>query len=41
MQIDESAPAVASSEVEVSAPPEVVWDVLADFERWARGGLRQ
>lgn len=34
MQIKEGAPAVASSEIEVAAPPEVVWDVIADFERW-------
>jgi hypothetical protein len=34
MDVDRSAPAVASSEIEVVAPPEVVWDVLADFPSW-------
>jgi uncharacterized protein YndB with AHSA1/START domain len=34
MEIRRDAPAVASSEIEVAAPPEVVWDVMADFERW-------
>jgi hypothetical protein len=34
VEINENAPAVASSEIEVAAPPEVVWDVIADFERW-------
>ena len=36
MEIDRGAPAIASSEIEVAAPPEVVWDTLADFERWPR-----
>ena len=34
MEINRSAPAVASSEIEVAAPPEVVWDVIADFPAW-------
>jgi hypothetical protein len=29
VEIDRGAPAVASSEIEVAAPPEVVWDTLA------------
>jgi uncharacterized protein YndB with AHSA1/START domain len=34
MQINTNAPAVASSEIWVAAPPELVWDVVADFGRW-------
>jgi uncharacterized protein YndB with AHSA1/START domain len=34
MQINHNAPAVASSEIWVAAPPELVWDVVADFKRW-------
>jgi uncharacterized membrane protein len=34
MEVNRSAPAVASSEIEVAAPAAVIWDVLADFERW-------
>ncbi len=34
MQINTNAPAVASSEIWVAAPPELVWDVVADFARW-------
>jgi uncharacterized membrane protein len=34
MEVNRSAPAVASNEIEVAAPAEVVWDVLADLERW-------
>jgi carbon monoxide dehydrogenase subunit G len=34
MEIDRSAPVVASSEIEVAAPPEVAWDVLADLDAW-------
>jgi uncharacterized protein YndB with AHSA1/START domain len=36
VQIDRSAPVVASAEIEISASPEVVWDTLADFESWPR-----
>ena len=34
VDVDRSAPAIASSEIQVAAPPEVVWDVLADFSSW-------
>jgi uncharacterized protein YndB with AHSA1/START domain len=34
MEVDQSAPAVASSEIEIAAPPEIVWDVIADFDSW-------
>jgi uncharacterized protein YndB with AHSA1/START domain len=34
MQINHNAPVVASSEIWVAAPPELVWDVVADFKRW-------
>jgi uncharacterized protein YndB with AHSA1/START domain len=36
MEINPDAPAIASAEIEVEAPREVVWDVLADFESWPR-----
>ena len=35
MQINDSAPTVASSEIELAAPPEVVGNVIADLERRA------
>lgn len=34
MSIDESAPVVAASEIEVGAGSETVWAVLAAIERW-------
>jgi hypothetical protein len=34
MDVDRSAPVIASSSIEVSAPGAVVWDVLADFPSW-------
>jgi SAM-dependent methyltransferase len=34
VEITRDARAVASSAIEVGAPPEVVWEVLTDFERW-------
>jgi hypothetical protein len=35
VQINDTAPAVASSGIEVAAPPEVVGNVIADLERRA------
>jgi uncharacterized protein YndB with AHSA1/START domain len=32
--IDERAPVVGASELEIAAAPDVVWDVLTAFERW-------
>ena len=34
MEVDHSAPLVVSSEVEIAASPEALWDVIADFESW-------
>jgi hypothetical protein len=33
-EIDHRAPVKSASELEVDAPPEVVWDVLTRFEDW-------
>jgi uncharacterized protein YndB with AHSA1/START domain len=32
--VDERAPVRAASEIEIAAPPEVVWDVLTAFDQW-------
>jgi hypothetical protein len=32
--IDVGAPVVSRTEIEIAAPPEVVWDVLTAFDRW-------
>ena len=32
--INESAPVVGRSEIEIAAAPESVWDVLTSFEHW-------
>ena len=36
MKVNESAPAVASAEVEVAADPEIVWEVLTSINDWPR-----
>jgi uncharacterized protein YndB with AHSA1/START domain len=33
-RINEGAPVVSRSEVEIAATPEAVWEVLTSFERW-------
>ena len=35
MEINESAPVVATGAVTIEASPEVVWDLLADIKRWS------
>ena len=32
--VNERAPVVGSSEIEIASPPQAVWDVLTAFERW-------
>ena len=34
MEINQSAPVVASGTIDIAAGPEVVWDLLADIKRW-------
>ena len=34
MEIDRQAPVVAESTIEIAAQASVVWDTIADFERW-------
>jgi uncharacterized protein YndB with AHSA1/START domain len=34
--INESAPVVSRSEIEIAAPPAAVWEVVTAFERWPR-----
>lgn len=34
MDVDRSAPAVASGSIEIEAAPEVVWDLLTTVEAW-------
>ena len=34
MEVNRSAPVVASATIEIAAAPEVVWDLLADITQW-------
>ena len=34
MEIDFNAPVAAASQIEIAAEPAIVWDVLANVERW-------
>lgn len=34
MDVDRHAPVVAESQIEIAAPRDVVFDAIADFERW-------
>src|SRR5918994_6157512 len=34
MGINEAAPVVGASEIEIAAAPETVWDVLTEIDRW-------
>lgn len=36
MDVDRHAPVVAESQIEIAAPRDVVFDAIADFERWPR-----
>ena len=36
MEINRSAPAIGEGEIQVTAPPETVWDVIADIDGWPR-----
>jgi uncharacterized protein YndB with AHSA1/START domain len=36
VKVNETAPAVASAEVEVAADPEIVWEVLTSIDDWPR-----
>ncbi len=34
MEIDRSAPAIATGELDIAASPEVAWDVISNIEAW-------
>jgi hypothetical protein len=34
MEVDARAPVIGSSEIEIAASPELVWDVIATIDKW-------
>lgn len=34
MDIDREAPATAEGEIQIAAPPQIVWDVMSDLSGW-------
>jgi uncharacterized protein YndB with AHSA1/START domain len=34
VDVDRTAPAIARSEIEIAAPPERVWELVTDIDRW-------
>jgi uncharacterized protein YndB with AHSA1/START domain len=34
MEVDQNAPAVSHAEIEVAAPPDIVWAALTDIDNW-------
>jgi uncharacterized protein YndB with AHSA1/START domain len=52
VEVNKDAPVLATDEVEIAAPPEVVWEIMASIDEWPRwnpeiksatleGGLRE
>jgi hypothetical protein len=36
VEVNESAPVVATGETEISADPEIVWDVMTEIDQWPK-----
>lgn len=36
IKIDDNAPVIARSEIEIQADPDTIWDVLVDINNWPR-----